>query len=118
MKYIGNKFRLLDFIDSVVAKDGLPTKGTFIDIFTGTTNVAKHYKKKGYRLIANDFMTNSYVFQNAYIKNNEYPTFEKVIEAEDISPVSRMLKSKDDSLSSVIHYINGLPGKEGFIFEN
>lgn len=118
MKYIGNKFRLLDFIDSVVAKDGLPTKGTFIDIFTGTTNVAKHYKKKGYRLIANDFMTYSYVFQNAYIKNNEYPTFEKVIETESISPVSKMLKSKDDSLSSVIHYINGLPGKEGFIFEN
>ena len=47
MKYIGNKQRLLDFIDSVVIKEGLPSKGTFIDIFTGTTSVAKHYKKKG-----------------------------------------------------------------------
>jgi len=118
MKYIGNKFRLLDFIDSVVAKEGLPAKGTFIDIFTGTTNVAQHYKKKGYHLIANDFMTYSFVFQNAYIKNNQYPTYKKVIEAENIPPVSKMLKSKDDSLDTVINYLNNLPGKEGFIFEH
>jgi len=57
MKYIGNKQRLLDFIDNVVQKEKLPQKGTFIDIFTGTTSVAQYYKKKGYKIIANDFMT-------------------------------------------------------------
>src|SRR3989338_6714846 len=72
MKYIGNKQRLLNFIDNVVINEGLPTRGTFIDIFTGTTSVAKYFKKKGYRLVTNDFMTYSYVFQNAYIKNNQY----------------------------------------------
>jgi adenine-specific DNA-methyltransferase len=118
MKYIGNKFRLLDFIDSVVLKEGLPEKGTFIDIFTGTTNVAKHYKRKGYRLITNDFMTYSYVFQNAYIKNNNYPNFEKVIKAEKIPLVSKMLKSNDDPLCSVIQHLNKKSGEEGFISEH
>ena len=32
MKYIGNKTRLLGFIDEVVLKEKLPKKGTFIDI--------------------------------------------------------------------------------------
>lgn len=118
MKYIGNKFRLLDFIDSVVVKEGLPSTGTLIDIFTGTTNVAKHYKKKGYRLISNDFMTYSYVFQHAYIKNNKYPTLGKVIEAEKITASPKILNSKDDALSAVIHYLNNTPGIEGFIFEH
>ncbi len=118
MKYIGNKFRLLDFIDSVLLKERLPVKGTFIDIFTGTTNVARHYKKKGYRLITNDFMTYSYVFQNAYIKNNNYPSFEKVIKAEKILPIVKMLKSNDDPLCAVIQHLNNQHGKEGFIFKH
>jgi len=117
MKYIGNKQRLLDFIDSIVIKEGLPTKGTFIDIFTGTTSVAKHYKEKGYRLVTNDFMTYSYVFQNAYIKVNDYPSFEKVIKAEKITTNPRIFKSKNDGLREVVQYLNKYPGKEGFIFK-
>lgn len=118
MKYIGNKSRLLGFIDSVVAKEGLPSKGTFIDIFTGTTSVAKHYKKKGYRLITNDFMTYSYVFQRAYIKNNVYPPFAKVLKAENVTSSQKLFNCKDDALFSVIHHLNNTPGKEGFIFEH
>jgi len=118
MKYIGNKQRLLEFIDSVVIKECLPKNGTFIDIFTGTTSVAKYYKKKGYRLITNDFMTYSYVFQNAYIKVNSCPSFEKVIKEENIKSDSRIFKSNDDGLRAVIHHLNNIPGKEGFIFRH
>lgn len=118
MKYIGNKQRLLGFIDSVISKEGLPSKGTLVDIFTGTTNVARHYKKKGYRLITNDFMTYSYVFQHAYIKNNKYPTFEKVIKTKKITISSKILNSKVDALSAVIQYLNNMPGEKGFIFEH
>lgn len=118
MKYIGNKQRLLDFIDSILVKEGLPLKGTFVDIFTGTTSVAKHYKKKGYRLITNDFMTYSYVFQHAYIKNNEYPTFENVLRAEKIISNFKLLKSKIEALSLVIQYLNNLSVEKGFIFKH
>lgn len=118
MKYIGNKQRLLGFIDSVVQSERLPQKGTFIDIFTGTTNVAQYYKKKGYKIIANDFMTYSYVFQQAYIKNNQFPKFNNLLQSKyfNINPTS--LNSKYEPLKIVIDHLNRLPGKKGFIFQN
>ena len=117
MKYIGNKQRLLDFIDSVVQKEKLPQKGIFIDIFTGTTSVAQHYKKKGYRIIANDLMTYSYVFQQAYIKNNRFPKFKNLLQSKYFNINSNPL-DKYGPLKIVIDYLNKLPGKKGFIFQN
>jgi len=118
MKYIGNKFRLLPFIDEVVKKENLPPKGKICDIFTGTTNVAQFYKKKGYKLITNDIMNYSYVFQYAYIRNNRYPKFEKLIKAKKIKSDKEIVATKYDALRSVINYLNTLSGKEGFIFEH
>ena len=118
MKYIGNKKRLLNFIDAVVQAEGLPKKGTFIDVFAGTTNVAQYYKKKGYKIIANDFMTYSYVFQQSYIKNNRVPTFNKLLRSRDFNIDPTSLKNKYEPLKIIIDYLNKLPGKKGFIFQN
>ena len=106
MRYIGNKSNLLEFIYSIVKENNLP-KGSFCDIFSGTTSVARFFKSKGFRVLSNDFMTYSYVFQKAYIENNKIPTFkglEKIIPAPDIF--------------KVINFLNNLEGKEGFIFKN
>lgn len=105
MRYIGNKQNLLDFIYSVIEENKL--SGTFCDIFSGTTNVAKFFKKKGFKIIANDIMTYSYVFQRAYICNNQIPTFDKLNS-----------EIKNPNISSVINFLNCLKGKEGFIFNN
>jgi len=118
MKYIGNKQRLLDFIDDVVQTERLPKRGTFIDIFTGTTSVAQYYKKKGYKIIANDFMTYSYVFQQAYIKNNQVPKFNNLLRSRNFNINPTSLKSKYEPLKIVIDYLNRLSGKKGFIFQN
>jgi len=118
MKYIGNKQRLLDFIDNVVKKERLPEKGTFLDIFTGTTSVAQHYKKKGYKLITNDNMTYSYVFQQAYIKTNQYPKFSNLLQSKYFSVDPVLSESKDKPLKIVIDYLNKLQGKKGFIFNH
>jgi adenine-specific DNA-methyltransferase len=118
MKYIGNKQRLLGFIDNVIQKERLPQKGTFIDLFTGTTNVAQYYKNKGYKIIANDFMFYSYVFQQAYIKNNQFPKFNDLLQSKyfNINPGS--LSSKYEPIRIVIDYLNKMPGKKGFIFKH
>jgi len=118
MKYIGNKKRLLDFIDSVIKKERLPQKGTFLDIFTGTTNVAQHYKKKGYKIITNDFMTYSYIFQSAYIKTNSYPRFNKLFSSKDFENVNQHFADKRGPLKLVIDYLNRMSGKKGFIFKH
>lgn len=106
MRYIGSKVNLLEFIYSIVIKKNLP-KGIFCDIFSGTTSVAKFFKSKGFKIISNDFMTYSYVFQRAYIENNKVPKFE---ELKKIIPNPDIIK--------VISYLNNLKGKEGFIFKN
>ena len=118
MKYIGNKQRLLDFIDGVVQQEKLPKRGTFLDIFTGTTSVAQYYKRKGYRLITNDNMTYSYVFQQAYIKTSQYPKFTNLLRSNYFRMNPTSLRGKDEPLRIVIDHLNKLPGKKGFIFEH
>lgn len=119
MKYIGNKTRLLDFIDEVILKEKLPTKGTFIDIFTGTTSVAEHFKKKNYRIISNDFMTYSYVYQRAFILNNYYPEFSNLIKKEKrIKKIKNLFESPDDNLTAILNFLNSRKGKKGYFFNN
>jgi len=119
MKYIGNKTRLLGFIDEVILKEKLPKKGTFIDIFTGTTSVAEHFKKKNYKIISNDFMTYSYIYQRAFIKNNNYPKFSNLIKKEKrINKVDALFKNPDDNLICVLDFLNSRKGKKGYFYNN
>lgn len=104
MRYIGNKINLLDFIFSVVEENNI-NGNILCDIFSGTTNVAKFFKKKGYRIISNDFMLYSYVFQRAYIQNNEIPKF---------SGLTKLIHNP--SLQEVVDYLNNLSGEKGFVF--
>ena len=61
MRFIGRKNALLDFIEAPLIKNKI-TNGKFCDIFSGTTVVAQHFKKKGFKVISNDYMYFSYVF--------------------------------------------------------
>jgi len=103
MKYIGNKTRLLDFINESILKAKLPKYGTFIDIFGGTGSVGKYFKNKKYKIISNDFMTYSYIAQYVLIKLNGIPNFKKV---------------SKNGLSSVLHELNSTTPKSGYIFNN
>jgi adenine-specific DNA-methyltransferase len=75
MKYIGNKTRLLDFIEDSISKAEIPLEGTFCDLFSGTGSVGYFFKKKGMRVISNDIMTYSYVLQKVMIELNSTPDF-------------------------------------------
>ena len=94
MKYIGNKSRLLDFIGDSIQDAGLPTEGTFIDIFGGTGSVGNHFKGKGYQIISNDIMTYSFVAQKVLIGMNRLPNF-KNISNSGISGVLKILNNPD-----------------------
>jgi len=106
MRYIGNKINLLNFINKPLEERNIKT-GVFCDIFSGTTNVAKFFKRKGFSIISNDNMTFSFVFQKAYIENNDVPTFQNLKE-----------KIKNPNIFKVIDFLNNQRGKEGFIFKN
>lgn len=122
MKYIGNKNRLLPFIDEIVTKTSKGCR-TFCDIFTGTTNVAQYYKRKGYKIISNDIMTFSYVLQTAYIKNNSIPNFTKLFEIKKkyfnkLRDSETLFRFNNSNLAMVIRYLNNLEGITGFIYKN
>lgn len=78
MKYIGNKTRLLNFIDASMQKSGIPAHGVFVDIFGGTGSVGKFFKHKGYKIISNDLMLYSFIAQYVNVYMNKIPDFSKI----------------------------------------
>ena len=63
MRYLGNKTRLLPFIDSVMRKYSVEGD-TFMDLFTGSGAVADHMKNR-FRVSANDYMKFSAIIAEA-----------------------------------------------------
>ncbi|MBM3703418.1 MAG: DNA methyltransferase [Actinobacteria bacterium] len=113
MRYYGCKAKLLDFLSEGVVKTGINHSSVFCDLFSGTTVVARHFKKKGYTVYANDFLEFSYSLARAYIKNNIYPHFsglKNVIFGVNGHPV--------ENLNLVIDYLNKLYPIKDFIFNN
>lgn len=111
MRFIGNKEKLLNKIYDRVISLGF-SKGTFCDFFSGTSNVGKFFKEKGFDVVSSDILYFSYVLQRAYIENNKSPKFNKLLKSINV---------KCDELSSldcVRNYLNELAGIKGFIYKN
>lgn len=92
MRYLGNKTKLLGFIDDVISKYEI-NGDVFVDLFAGTASVADHMKDR-YKVYANDFMYYSFVFSKAKLMNNDIPSFEKFIKKYTINPFE-WLNSKE-----------------------
>ena len=94
VNYIGSKYSLLGFIDSVVADFTAlrPGEAVICDAFAGTGAVGSYFRKKGHKVIANDNQYYSYVVNRNLIQN-------KVMELDKLD------------------YLNNLAGVEGFIYK-
>jgi adenine-specific DNA-methyltransferase len=69
-RYIGNKFKLLPFIDSVIKSEGV-SFDIIADVFAGTGVVSEYFMAQGKKAIINDNLYSNYVFYNAWL-SNEY----------------------------------------------
>lgn len=114
MRYIGNKENLIDTIYQIMIQRDITGK-SFFDVFSGTANVAKFFKKLNYKVISNDLMYYSYVLQQAYIGNNIEPTFKKL---SYISSNTKYYDLFSTPLQCVLSYLNRLTEKDGFIYQN
>ncbi len=104
MRYIGSKARVLGFIENCVQSTVQHEKGLiFADLFAGTTVVAQHFKRLGYRILSNDYMAFSYALQVALIENDLTPSFGKL---------------KIGTYEEVLDYINSLEPVQGFFYKN
>src|SRR5699024_1348785 len=59
-RYLGSKFKVLDFIDKVV-KENTENVNTVADIFAGTGVVADLFNSQGKEVIVNDILYSNYV---------------------------------------------------------
>jgi adenine-specific DNA-methyltransferase len=71
VRYIGNKTRLLDFIQHRLERRGIG--GSAVDPFSGTASVGQRLKRMGFRVVASDIMTYGYVFARAYVQAHTLP---------------------------------------------
>lgn len=83
-KYLGNKKSIVENIEQLMIKKKIRA-GIFFDAFTGTTNVAQYFKQRGFDIITSDSNSFSKVLSDAYIVNNTFPKFEKLIGKIDCS---------------------------------
>ena len=113
MRFIGNKENLINKIHQVLEEKKI--KGnSFFDFFSGTTSVARYFKKLNYQIFSCDLLYFSYVLQKAYIENNEDLKFAQLIESLEFK--SSMLFATP--LDLVIEYLNKLKPQEDFIFQH
>ena len=114
MRFIGSKESLIPFISEVIEGIGISER-VFFDIFSGTTQVAQHFKKMGYHIISNDNLYFSYLLQRTYIENNVVPLFLRLV------LWLREKGSYDDSkirAQNVIDFLNTADPIKGYVFEN
>lgn len=111
MKYIGNKTRLLGFIEASLSSASVPKAGVFADVFAGTGSVGQHFKQLGYEVHSNDFMTYSYVLQQAIIQSNHVPDFTEL--ARRLG-----LPRSTGNAEDVLRFLNNLDPIKGYFFEN
>jgi len=111
MRYYGCKTKLLTFIEKAVKELDLYEGAKFFDIFSGTATVAKHFKRLGYTVIANDNLEFCYALAKAYIELNSPPKFRKLKKIVSKQPGV-------ETYEKVINYLNTILPVKGFIYKN
>lgn len=72
--YIGNKRKLLPLIDAAIKGTGIE-RGVFVDLFAGSSVVARLAKLRGFRVFANDWEPYAAYINHCYIVCNRMPAF-------------------------------------------
>ena len=114
MNYIGSKIKLLPFIEKSINKIVDAECKIFCDLFSGTGSVGSHFKKKGFKVIANDIQYYSYVLNRQLITNHTQLEFNNLI--EELPRLEKI--SIENRKDFVCDYLTNIDGKEGFIYLN
>ena len=114
MNYIGSKLSLLEFLETSIKKVVNKDCNVFCDLFAGTGAVGSYFKKKGYKVIANDIQYYSFVLNKQYIENHQPLEFQKLIK---ILPKLNNIEINERK-NFVCDYLSNIKGVKGFIYKN
>lgn len=108
MKYIGNKSRLIGFIEECLKDFNINYNNSKVyDLFSGTGSVSEFFLKNNCKVLSCDNMNYAIAEQYRRLYFREEPKFDelkKIIGYE--------------SLDDILKYLNCLEGTEGYFFEN
>ena len=107
MRYLGNKTKLLGFIESVIEKYGIEGE-VFADLFSGTSSVGDYFKDR-YTILANDYMGFASVIAKAKLMNAGEPAFEGFCKKYGMSPFLWLNKKEYEASSECFIYNNYTP---------
>lgn len=113
-RYIGSKTKLINDILRKV-KDISPDAKVVCDLMTGTASVASSLKAAGYKVVAADVMTYSFHHARVVLLLDHAPNFESM-DTVLSSHISGKLIHNDNNYLNVIDYLNSLPGKKGYFW--
>ncbi len=114
MNYIGSKHSLLSFLEGNILDFVGSTNLTLFDIFAGTGAVGHHFKKLGFRIIANDIQYYSYCLNRVRVGLNDQPQFSNIVDRLP-NPDGLLVY---ENVDTVLNYLNELEGIQGFIYVN
>lgn len=86
MRFLGNKTRMLENINSVIEQNNITGK-TFCDLFSGSGSVGDYFKEK-YNIISNDFLYCLSIISKAKLENKTTPNFNLFKKQFNIDPFS------------------------------
>jgi adenine-specific DNA-methyltransferase len=115
IEFLGHKKSLLQFLLTNIEREVDADPSNLADLFCGTSAVSSAFKRRGYRVIANDQLVWCSTSAEAVLLNDGEPLFEGVTGLVENKPNSLLGSIPyDDALD----YLNALPPKEGFIYWN
>ena len=114
MNYIGSKLSLLEFLEKSIEKVVDNNSHVFCDLFAGTGAVGTYFKRKGYKIIANDIQYYSFVLNKQYIENHQHLKFLKLV---NILPQLNAIEVSERK-NFVCDYLSNIKGTRGFIYNN
>ena len=79
-RFLGNKYKLLDFIEGIVEKECGDIQ-SFCDIFAGTGVVGSRFNKNNIKVISNDILSSNYTPLKAFlgVSDIDFDSVEKKI---------------------------------------
>jgi adenine-specific DNA-methyltransferase len=115
MRYIGNKTKLLPFLDAKLRTLGIQP-GVAHDAFAGTAAVGRALKANGWCVHSSDLMTYSYVMQRAYVVASDTERFDVLADA--IPSVGGVASGQERLRVIADHLSRRVPAREGFFARN
>lgn len=84
MRYLGNKTRMLENINSVILDNNI-TEGVFCDLFAGSGSVGDYFKER-FQIISNDYLHSLSIVNKAKLENKDIPSFKDFIKKYGVDP--------------------------------